>query len=184
MNSPPNVFAPPKSHVADVNDSTEPVKAGRLTRLGCVLLDGLIFGIPFIPTYIKAVPAVMHLTAANGGRPPVNPVVIYGAMASAAGWWGMVGVLVSLPIWALTIYWVHQYGQTIGKRWVGIKVVRSDGTRASLGRIFWLRNVVNGLIAAIPFVGRFYGLVDALFIFGGKVQCLHDKIADTIVVKA
>jgi hypothetical protein len=27
MNSPPNVFAPPKSHVADVSESTGPVKA-------------------------------------------------------------------------------------------------------------------------------------------------------------
>jgi uncharacterized RDD family membrane protein YckC len=184
MNSPPNVFAPPKSHVADVSDSTEPVKASRGTRLGCALLDGLIFLIPYIPAYIKAFPAVLQLSANNGGRMPVNPVVIYGTMFTAAGWWGVVGLLVSLPIWGLTIYWVHKYGQTIGKRWVGIKVLRADGSRASLGRIFWLRNVLNGVLSAIPWVGRVYALVDVLFIFGGKVQCLHDRIADTIVVKA
>lgn len=184
MNSPPNVFAPPKSHVADVSDSTEPVKASRATRLGCVILDGLIFFVPFIPAYIKGMPALLHLAASNGGRMPINPAVTYSTLVTASGGWGMVGVLVSLPIWGLTIYWVHKYGQTIGKRWVGIKVLRSDGSRASLGRIFWLRNFINMLFAFVPFVGRFYGLVDALFIFGGKTQCLHDKIADTIVVKA
>jgi len=71
-------------------------------------------------------------------------------------------------------------GQTIAKKIVGIKVVRSDGSPASLGRIFWLRNVVNGLLGIIPL----YGLIDILFIFGEQRQCLHDKIADTIVVKA
>jgi uncharacterized RDD family membrane protein YckC len=63
---------------------------------------------------------------------------------------------------------------------IGIKVVRSDGSKASLGRIFWLRNFVNGLLGIIPF----YQLIDILFIFGDQRQCLHDKIADTIVVKA
>jgi len=63
---------------------------------------------------------------------------------------------------------------------VGIKVVRSDGSPASLGRLIWLRNVLNGVIAIIPA----YGLIDSLFIFSESRQCLHDKIADTIVIKA
>jgi uncharacterized RDD family membrane protein YckC len=79
---------------------------------------------------------------------------------------------------------VHKNGQTIGKRIVGIKVVRTDFSRATLGRIFWLRNVVNAIPGAIPYVGNVYGLVDHLFIFGESRQCVHDKIADTVVVKA
>jgi uncharacterized RDD family membrane protein YckC len=75
-------------------------------------------------------------------------------------------------------------GQTIAKKLLGIKVVRSDGTRATVGRIFWLRNVVNTLISMIPLIGGLYALVDALFIFTERKQCLHDKIADTIVVNA
>jgi uncharacterized RDD family membrane protein YckC len=59
-------------------------------------------------------------------------------------------------------------------------VVRTDGTPVSLGRIFLLRNVVNGLLGFIPL----YSLVDVLFIFGERRQCLHDRLADTIVVKA
>jgi hypothetical protein len=57
-----------------------------------------------------------------------------------------------------------------------IKVIRKGGAPVSFGRVFWLRNFINGLIAIIPF----YALVDLLFIFGESRQCLHDRIADTI----
>ena len=70
-------------------------------------------------------------------------------------------------------------GQSIAKKLLSIKVVRSDGSPVSLGRLFWLRNVVN-LLGIIPL----YGLIELLFIFGESRQCLHDKLADTIVVKA
>jgi hypothetical protein len=33
-------------------------------------------------------------------------------------------------------------------------------------------------------VGIVYELIDALMIYGESRQCLHDRIADTIVVKA
>ena len=39
---------------------------------------------------------------------------------------------------------------------------------------------MNGLISIVPL----YGVLDVLFIFGESRQCLHDKIAGTIVVKA
>jgi uncharacterized RDD family membrane protein YckC len=84
----------------------------------------------------------------------------------------------------VTITFVSRYGQTIGKRLVGVKVVRNNGERASLGRIFWLRNVVSALPALIPVVGGIYGLVDTLFIFGDSRRCIHDLIGDTKVVRA
>ena len=70
--------------------------------------------------------------------------------------------------------------QTIAKKWLSIKVVRADGSRATLGRIFLLRNFLNIALSLIPL----YGIIDSLFIFSESRQCLHDKIADTIVVNA
>ena len=53
-----------------------------------------------------------------------------------------------------------------------------------MARVFWLRNVLNTAVGCIPILGAVYVLVDALFIFGDRRQCLHDKIADTIVINA
>ena len=101
----------------------------------------------------------------------VNPIIIAGVAFGILGF----------TVWALlTIKYVRANGQSIAKRMLNIKVVRTDGSTASLGRIFWLRNVVNGLLGVIPL----YGIIDPLFIFGETRQCLHDKLADTIVVKA
>ena len=87
--------------------------------------------------------------------------------------------------WAVvTFRLVAANGLTVAKKLVGIKVVRSDGSRAPVARIFWLRNVVNSLISMIPLLGSLYALIDMLFIFSERRQCLHDKIADTIVVDA
>jgi len=39
-------------------------------------------------------------------------------------------------------------------------------------------------LGLIPVIGYIFGLVDSLLIFGEPRQCLHDKFADTIVIKA
>jgi uncharacterized RDD family membrane protein YckC len=88
---------------------------------------------------------------------------------------------VGFVAWAwITTLLVARHGQTMAKRLLEIRVVRSDGSQASLGRIFWLRNVVNVLLYVIPL----YEIVDPLFIFSERRQCIHDLIADTIVVTA
>jgi uncharacterized RDD family membrane protein YckC len=167
----PNPYAPPKAEVADANDRDAGAElAGRGERLAAAIIDTIIMivliGVPLLVS--------MNWSAVNAGNWP-------GAFSSVGSMLAGVGLLVYA---AITIYLVHKNGQTIAKKMLGIKVVRSDRSRASLGRIFWLRNVVNAIPGAIPYIGNVYGLVDSLFIFNETRQCIHDKIADTIVVKA
>jgi len=158
-----NPYAPPQAAVLDIADpNAGTVPADRATRLGAVILDGIIFmamvNVPFVAGLIGL---------SIGGRMAIaGPVVL---------------MLIGLVVWCwMTVRSVKRNGQSIAKKLLSIKVVRSDGSPVSLARIFWLRNVVNGIASIIPL----YGIIDALFIFADARQCLHDKIADTIVIKA
>jgi uncharacterized RDD family membrane protein YckC len=162
-----NPYAPPSATVLDVVDpDAQIVLADPGTRFGAALLDGLVMLPVALPVIVS-----MALDASDKR----------GADHSAAIIGGLVVAFLALIAWTwFTILYVSRNGQTIAKKALGIKVVRSDGTQASLGRIFLLRNVVNALFGIIPF----YGVLDHVFIFGESRQCLHDKLADTIVVKA
>jgi uncharacterized RDD family membrane protein YckC len=158
-----NPYAPPRAAVSDIIDESDELEpAGRGIRLGAALLDGLILSVLVI---LPLVVGVMMSYYSNRG-------------AGIAWLFFIVGTVVYA--W-FNILYVVRNGQSIAKKWLGIKVVRSDGSPASLGRIFWLRNVVNQVLANLV---PFYGFVDPLLIFSDSRQCVHDKIADTIVVVA
>lgn len=166
-----NPYAPPQADVGDASDQDAGAElAGRGERLGAYILDSIISSV------MIGVPLLVGMNwSALAARDWFNAFTPLGM--------GLAGI--GLLVWlAITTYLVHKNSQTIAKKIIGIKVVRSDRSRASLGRIFWLRNFVNWLPSFIPYLGSIYGLVDALFIFGESRQCVHDKIADTIVVKA
>jgi uncharacterized RDD family membrane protein YckC len=167
----PNPYAPPRANVYDVNNAGEEVPADRGTRLVASILDGLIFGaMVYLPLIFSGVMTGI-VAGASGTRAPSASIFGFGSLL------GLVGLIV----WSwLTIKFVRANGQSIAKKMLGIKVVRTDGSPISLGRIFWLRNVVNVLLGIIPL----YGIIDALLIFGEPRQCIHDKLADTIVIKA
>ena len=74
-----------------------------------------------------------------------------------------------------------RWGQSVGKRMLGIKVVRLNGQPIELWRLILLRNIALQVIAQA--CGAI-GLVDALMIFGDQQRCLHDYLADSIVVDA
>src|SRR5687768_14350948 len=148
-----NPYAPPS---ADVHDVVPPlptmVRAERLTRLGAAILDGIIaLVLIYLPMLLTGA-----LTTDNPEQ--LDPVIVLvGASAT----------LIGAIVWAvLSIRFVQANGQSIGKKIVGIKVVRSDGTRATLGRIFWLRNFVNWLLS----LTQIYAIVDVLFIFSQSQQ--------------
>ena len=164
-----NPYAPPQAAVRDVTGPDTEL-AGRGARLAAFILDAIIGSIlVYVP---------LGVSMGLSGRPVfVNAHFNSAALFGTFSWMPLLGIIA----WAwLTILFVSRNGQSIAKKILGIKVVRSDGSKASLGRIFWLRNVVNAVLAMIPL----YGLIDMLLIFGEPRQCVHDKIADTIVVNA
>lgn len=161
--TPENPYAAPAAPVADATYGDELVLAERATRLGAVLLDGLMFGIAYVPL-------VIYLALTERGQ----SATLFGALFTLA----ILGLL------AVNLVFLHRDGQTIGKKLLGIKILRSDGSRAGLARIFFMRMLPVGLLGAIPFIGLFVSLTDALLIFRDSRLCLHDQIADTIVVKA
>ena len=71
-------------------------------------------------------------------------------------------------------------GQTIGKKVLGIRVVRADTERnGGFVTNVVLRAVVNGLLS----LTGIYFVVDTAFIFFQNRLCLHDYIAGTKVVR-
>lgn len=165
-----NPYQAPSAHVEDVNDNEDSELAERGTRLGAVILDSLIFLVPGLFAIIPAM-ALMRGDAAE--------TMGIGATIAVS-----VGVLGMLVVFVIDLVMLHRSGQTIGKRMLNVKIIRSDGSRAGLTRIFFLRMLVPGLIGGIPFVGFIFTIVDPLFIFQESRRCVHDLIADTVVIKA
>ena len=172
-----NPDAPPRAAVRDIRPAHAAVEhADRGTRLGAALLDAIVFmAIVYAPLIVAAIaiPALLQSGAIEGEEGETLAGTLVAVTLGAT----LIGLIVYL--W-LNLKQMAATGQSLGKKWLGIKVVRSDGSPCSLSRLIWLRNVVNWLVSIIPF----YGIVDVLWIFGEERQCLHDKIADTIVVKA
>lgn len=160
-------FAPPQAEVADIaGDGME--LAGRGTRLGAALIDGLILG------------AVLWLIGL------VTPWNVFAPDATAGMFRLMLTNLVLgfIAFAAVNAYLLASQGQTLGKKLLGLRILRPDGERASLARLLGARYGIGYLIGLVPFLGGLYGLIDSLLIFRDSRQCLHDNIADTVVVKA
>jgi len=171
-----NLYAPPKSAVKDVSLDQTRNLAARGSRLAAVILDGILGFICFAPAYVTN-----FATLAQQSRG--NPLALWIILAKT-GTWFYVGALGALVVLAIDLVLLARNGQTIGKKLLGIKVVRVDGTPVSLFRVFFVRYLCNTFLTMIPLVGSLYSLVDALMIFGESRRTLHDRMADTIVIKA
>ena len=132
--------------------------AGRGTRLGARLIDGLI-GLPLGLILLFTV-----------GLSDSETVAIMGFFMFGVGIIGLI---------AYQWYLLSTVGQTIGKRMLNIKIIKLDGTNGGFMTNVLMREILNGLIGVIPL----YGLVDILFIFSEEQRCIHDHIATTRVIK-
>lgn len=167
-------FRPPEAILADA--PAAPLElASRWARLGASCVDGLAVGAVVMVIGVGAAVTIPILTHQR-----LDPAVA--TAFAVAGGCGAVLALGALVVW--NCVWLKRYGQTVGKRALRIRVVRSNGEPVSLGRIFLLRFLPVTVLGAIPVLGHLFTLVDLLLIFRDSRKCLHDQFADTIVVKA
>ena len=167
---------PPVIHSASAEAEPDaPVLATRLSRLGATLIDMLLGAIVALPgAMMVGVDVIVQLLHGewphnlNVGRVAGGYLVLGGALL----------VLFIVQTWLLTVR-----GQSVGKRVVGIRIVRyRSGAMPGFLHAVLLRSWVINLIGVIPTFGQIFPFLDVGFIFGPERRCLHDLIADTKVV--
>lgn len=119
------------------------------------------------------------LGRAAASHEPLEPSLIFALGLTAL-------CLVALTV--IQMYWLATRGQTLGKHWMKIRIVRLDGRKAGFVGAVLKRGFLNfGVYLALALVFRplayAYLLADILFIFGPQNRCLHDFIAGTKVVR-
>ena len=153
-------------------DSESMPLASRISRLLAVVIDGLVA----TPIFLALTSTVFqHLDPFkwspfnSGVEPPQS--VLAGQL-----------VLSWLIFLAINVYLLQTQGQTIGKKLLGLRIVRTNGERASLMRLVGLRYLPFWILPLIPYL-NWIGVINVLMIFRESRKCLHDDVADTIVVK-
>lgn len=162
-----NRYAPPQAPVSDIRPSTEAgILATRSRRFAGGLIDGVV---------------VLGILGLIAWLTPWNPFIPKNeAVASVQLLPALVGFVCFLLLHG---YLLVTRGQTIGKALLGMRIVRTDGTPASVGRLLGLRYGIGSIAGIIPVVAQIYSLIDCLLIFRKSHQCLHDQIADTVVIR-
>lgn len=148
------------------------VQAGFWKRVAAYMIDAFVVG---VATWIVQIALMVIFFGANMGTLSSNPEAMFS---------GATGILFILAVYLVPIAMAVAYyaafhasskQATLGKMAVGIKVVRTDGTRISMGRG----------------VGRYFGFMLSSLIMGigllmaaftERKQGLHDMICDTLVV--
>lgn len=143
------------------------IKASLGARFGGSMADGLLAIVPM---------AIAFAVVFGGDRVSPESAVIVASIVALGG-------LVLAGVIQLVSMLIDPWRRSIGKRLAKTRVARPDGSVPEMWRIIVLRNLVLMLAGFIPFVGNFVGFADAVAIFGNDRKCLHDYIADTIVVE-
>lgn len=168
-----NPYAAPQANVLTPSMKPSMQLASLGQRLGAALLDGLVAAVVVgIPYALAGVTLAMAGSNHEAGMPS-------GAVAGFA----VAGIaLLGLLIYNLVL--LSTQGQTLGKKWLGIRIVsHPDCQNAGFVKAVLLRGFVNGIIGAIPLLGLLYSITDICFIFREDRRCIHDLIGGTQVVQ-
>jgi uncharacterized RDD family membrane protein YckC len=151
----------PRRTVRSDREHDESSLADPSSRLSAFLLDYILTLLTPAVALVLAV-YVKRRWMASGAA---NLIVIFGYLATAA------------VIFFNYIYFYLRSGQSFGKRFIGIRVVRTDG------RPIDYQTAVLRHIFGYPLSALFFGLGVAWMLWDGRRQGWHDKLAKTVVVK-
>lgn len=172
-----NPYAPPPVSRASGEFHGDPfaapgqyLPAPRGTRLLASSFDGMLLLALTIPGLLIVLRSLQSETDA---------MRTYGVIGGV-----VVAALAALALLSYQWYLVATRGQSLAKRWLGIRIVRLDGSAPGFVHGVVLRVWVLSAAGLVPFAGSLVGLADALAIFGRDSRCLHDYLAGTVVIQA
>ncbi|MFM7516396.1 MAG: RDD family protein [Pirellula sp.] len=122
--------------------------ATRWERFAGAFIDGIIDLVVALPVGV----AVGLGIGSSFGNGPVQNIV-----AQTLG--GVVEIILFLAVQG---YFLATRSQTIGKMALGTKIVADDGGTLPFGELYTKRYLILELVALIPFIGGFIGLVDVV----------------------
>jgi uncharacterized RDD family membrane protein YckC len=140
-------------------------------RLGAALLDGILSFVAAIPGFFLLYKYFSAIGSSFDSTKEDDLWIGLGVMVIGL-------LLVSIYQW----YLITTRGQSLGKKWLHIRIVKLDGSMPGFVNGVLLRGWVMSLITNVPYIGGIVGLVDPLLIFGQERRCLHDLIASTRVI--
>ena len=138
------------------------ILASRLKRLFARLLDG-IFGL-----VSALIPGFVLTFLSDGSLDPGSFMLGFtvGAFSFAIYQW----------------YLLATTAQTIGKKYLKIKIITKNGEQAGFFVNVVLREWVLSSSGILPPIGLIIYIVNILFIFRNDRRCIHDLIAGTVVI--
>ena len=171
----------------------DPALAEWWQRLVARIIDGIILFILIGPFWFPAVLSLVHRVERLASQyPDLSQPAQQQAFSNSVNQMttGMIGTFLLIAAGAAAISfgydWLQHglWGQTIGKRVMGTKVVTADAHARISGGAACGRAAVYALIPAVPSVGGIFGLLNELWLlWDPQRQCLHDKAAHTVVIK-
>lgn len=91
---------------------------------------------------------------------------------------GIMLLLLFISYWGYPILFeVYGGGMTLGKRWMGLQVVRADGLPVG-----WRESVLRNLLLVADFLPFLYGVGLICMLFDGRFRRLGDLVAGTMVI--
>lgn len=135
------------------------------------LLDGLIFAVVTIPVTAACIFGFV-LSASVADE---NPAAVFFAILA---YFGMVLAFMALHL-GYDIFCIRRWDATLGKRVMGLRILRTNGERLTTGRIVgrYFAHLLNSMF--VPFA---IGFIMAGF--DSEKRALHDLICDTRVIKS
>ncbi len=142
--------------------------AGRYKRFVAAMIDGMI-------GMIVSLPVFNHFglwEAVKTGQELPQSVSIGLAICSVAMFFVLHG------------YLLYQYGQTIGKRVIGLAIVTMDDKKPQFAVLILNRYLPQWVVGFFPgTIGPLLVIIDVVYIFFNKDhRCVHDLLAKTKVI--
>lgn len=141
--------------------------AGFWARVAAKLLDGVILGVISAAVMVGLYWLMSPLL--KGGTPEEQPLLFFGAAVALQ----VSGLLVAV---GYAVFFIREFNATPGKMILGLKVVRQDGSKLSMGRI-----AGRYLAERISVISLMVGYVMVAFDEAER-RALHDRMADTRVI--